>query len=74
MSEKDYQHIVKSLQKGRDKPTRQARLLGMVRSHLPGGKADDALVAAVVARLVAEQRVQIDAKGAVSVPDAPQPL
>ena len=66
VSDKDYAHIVKSLQKARDKPTRQARLLGMVRSHLPGGKADDGLVANVVARLVAEQRVRIDAKGAVT--------
>lgn len=68
LADADYAHVVKSLQKSKNKPTRKARLQGLVRSLVAGGKADDSTVEAVVARLVADRHVAIDAKGAVSVP------
>jgi len=68
LADADYAHVVKSLQKSKNKPTRKARLQGLVRSLVAGGKADGSTVEAVVARLVADRHVAIDAKGAVSVP------
>ena len=53
------------MRKQKQPPTRQARLLGLVRSLLDGGKAPDAKVSAAVARLVAERHVHIDARGDV---------
>lgn len=62
---KDYAHVLASIRKQKQPPTRQARLLGMVRSLLDGGKAPAGKVAAVVARLVADGHVHVDGRGDV---------
>lgn len=69
-SDNDYEHVLKSIQKSRNKPSREARLKGAVKSLIGGGKADDATVIAVIQRLVAEKQVAIDAKGAVTIKPA----
>ena len=58
------EHVVASLRKTRDKPTRQARLLTTIRSLL-GAAADEAMVQAVLAQLLERGLVTVDAKGAV---------
>jgi len=67
ISAKDYEHVLKSIQKSKNKPAREARLRGAVKSLLAGGQADDATVAAVIQRLIAEKHVAIDGKGAVTI-------
>lgn len=69
-SDKDYDHVLKSLRKTKNKPSREARLKGAVKSLLPADRADDARVAAVIQRLVAEGIVTVDAQGAVTVKQA----
>ncbi|WP_374666865.1 nucleotide pyrophosphohydrolase [Ramlibacter sp.] len=64
-TEKDYAHVLAAIRKQKQPPTRQARLLGMVRSLLDGGKAPAGKVAAVVARLVADGHVHVDGRGDV---------
>ncbi len=58
------EHVVASLRKTRDKPTRQARLLTTIRSLL-GASADEATVLAVLAQLTDRGLVAVDPKGAV---------
>jgi NTP pyrophosphatase (non-canonical NTP hydrolase) len=69
-SANDYEHVLKSIQKSKNKPSREARLKGAVKSLIAGGKAHDATVVAVIERLVAEKQVVIDAKGAVTIKPA----
>lgn len=69
-SDKDYDHVLKSLRKTKNKPLREARLKGAVKSLLPSNRADDAHVAAVIQRLIAERVVTVDAQGAVTVRQA----
>ncbi|MFC7411558.1 PIN domain-containing protein [Hydrogenophaga atypica] len=69
-SDKDYDHVLKSLRKTKNKPSREARLKGAVKSLLPADRADDARVAAVIQRLIAEGIVTVDAQGAVTVKQA----
>lgn len=64
---KAYAHVLASLRKNRDKPTRRARLNSMVRSLLNGGQADAAAVDAVVQRLVADGHLSLTAQGAVEL-------
>jgi len=64
--DKDYEHVLKTLRKTRDKPARQARFQALVRSLIEGGKGSDEAVAAMVARLVRAGVVSISDKGAVS--------
>lgn len=64
---KAYAHVLASLRKNRDKPTRRARLNSMVRSLLNGGQADAAAVEAVVQRLVADGHLSLTAQGAVEL-------
>lgn len=64
-AEKAYAHVVASLRKSINKPARQARLHGAVKSLLNGGKADVAQVQSVVDRLVSDGHLTIDSKGAV---------
>lgn len=64
--DKDYEHVLKTLRKTRDKPARQARFQALVRSLIEGGKGSDEAVAAMVARLVRAGVVNISDKGAVS--------
>jgi NTP pyrophosphatase (non-canonical NTP hydrolase) len=66
-TEVEYAHVRSTLHKNRNKPTRQARLLSLVRSLLDGGKADPPKVQAVVDRLIAEGLLQVSAQGAVTV-------
>lgn len=61
---KAVEHVVASLRKTRDKPTRQARLLTTIRSLL-GASADEATVLAVLAQLIERGLAAVDAKGAV---------
>ena len=63
----EYAHVRATLHKNRNKPTRQARLLSLVRSLLDGGKAEPAKVQAVVERLIAEGLLQVSAQGAVTM-------
>lgn len=70
LSDKDYEHVLKSIRKSKNKPARVARLNGAVKSLIAGGKADDSLVAAAIERLVADGHVTIDAKGAVVINSA----
>ena len=69
-SDKDYDHVLKSLRKTKNKLLREARLKGAVKSRLPSNRADDAHVAAVIQRLIAERVVTVDAQGAVTVRQA----
>ncbi len=69
-SEKDYDHVLKSLRKTKNKPLREARLKGAVKSLLPIDRAGDGHVAAVIQRLIAERVVAVDAQGAVTVKQA----
>lgn len=65
--DKDYEHVLKSLRKTKNKPAREARLKGAVKSLLPLERADDASVAAVIQRLLADGVVRVDAQGAVTI-------
>jgi NTP pyrophosphatase (non-canonical NTP hydrolase) len=64
--EKAYAHVLASLRKSVNKPTRKVRLYGAVKSLLKGDQADDESVALVVDRLVKEGHLEIDAGGAVT--------
>lgn len=61
-----YLHVVASLRKSKNKPTRKARLHGAVKSLLGVAKNDDARVERVIGRLIAEGHVVIDVNGAVT--------
>lgn len=64
--EKVYSHVLASLRKSKNKPTRQARLYGAVRSLL--GKesgSDAAAVERIVKRMTTEGHLTIDSNGAV---------
>jgi NTP pyrophosphatase (non-canonical NTP hydrolase) len=63
---KAYAHVLASLRKSKNKPTRKARLIGAVKSLLGAEKADDAAVARVVQSLIDDGHLLIDAKGAVT--------
>ena len=65
VADKDFAHVVHSLLKNKNKPTRRAGLAGMVKSLLDGGKAEAEVVQQVVSRLIDEGHVVIDEKGAV---------
>ena len=65
IDERAYAHVLASLQKSRNKPTRKARLYGAVKSLLGKEEASDATVERIVQRLTAEGRLTIDANGAV---------
>lgn len=65
--EKAYAHVVASLKKAKNQPTRRARLNGVVKSLLVGGQADAEAVEKVVRRLVTDGHASIDAKGAVTL-------
>lgn len=69
-SEQDYDHVLKSLRKSKNKPSREARLKGAVKSLLPADRADDARVAAVIQRLISDGMVTVDVQGAVTVKQA----
>ena len=58
------EHVVASLRKTRDKPTRRARLVTTIRSLL-GSAADEATEQAVLAQLMERGLVAVDSKGAV---------
>ena len=60
-----YSHVVASLRKSKNKPTRKARLHGAVKSLLSGGETDSANVERVVNRMIADGYLSIDDKGAV---------
>lgn len=62
-----YAHVVAGLRKAKDKPSRKARLYGLVKSFLNVTDAKDPAVEAVVQRLVVGGQVEIDDKGAVRV-------
>ena len=64
-ADKAYAHVVASLRKSINKPARQARLHGAVKSLLNGGKAGAAEVQSVVDRLASDGHLTIDDKGAV---------
>lgn len=58
-------HVVASLRKSKNKPTRKARLHGAVKSLLSGGETDSANVERVVNRMIADGYLSIDDKGSV---------
>jgi NTP pyrophosphatase (non-canonical NTP hydrolase) len=64
-ADKAYSHVVASLRKSKNKPTRKARLHGAVKSLLSGGETDSANVERVVNRMIADGYLAIDDKGAV---------
>ena len=64
--DKVYTHVLASLRKSKNKPTRKVRLYGAVRSLLKGAPDDDASVEKVVTRLLQEGHLEIDDKGAVT--------
>lgn len=64
--EKAFIHVLTSLRKSKNKPTRKVRLFGAVKSLLVGGRADDDAVAQVVSRLIKDGHLEIDTKGAVT--------
>lgn len=64
--EKAYAHVLASLRKSKNKPTRKARLYGAVKSLLGVEKADATDVERVVRRLIDEGLLAIDANGAVT--------
>jgi hypothetical protein len=63
---KAYAHVLASLRKSKNKPSRKARLYGAVKSLLGADKPDDATVIRVVQQLVSEGHLVIDANGAVT--------
>lgn len=62
---KSYAHVLASLRKSKNKPTRRARLLGAVKSLLGVDKADDATAVRVVQKLIDDGHLVIDTNGAV---------
>lgn len=64
--QKTYAHVLDSLRRSRNKPTRRARLHGAVKSLLGIGRTDDAGVERVVNRLIAEGHLEIDVNGKVT--------
>lgn len=74
-SDRDYAHVLKALRKTADRPSRRARLQAWVRSLLEGGQGSDAVVQAMIDRLVAEGHLAVTGQGAVSYLDGvPTPL
>ena len=65
-ADKAYEHVLASLRKSKNKPARQARLYGVVKSLLGLKSADDPAVERVVQRLILEGHLVIDADGAVN--------
>lgn len=63
--EKAYAHVLASLRKSKNKPTRKVRLYGAVKSLLGAEKPDDTLVERTVQRLMQEGHLVIDDGGAV---------
>ena len=64
--EKAYSHVLASLRKSKNKPSRKARLYGAVKSLLGGEKADDVSVERVVQRLADDGHLLIDGNGTVT--------
>ena len=64
--EKAYEHVLSSLRKSKNKPTRKARLYGAVKSLMGEVGATAAAVERVVKRLTAEGYLVIDDGGAVT--------
>nr|WP_255407085.1 PIN domain-containing protein [Rhodoferax sp. OV413] len=61
-----YSHVLASLRKSKNKPSRKARLFGAVKSLLGVEKADDIKVERFVQRLVDDGHLVIDANGTVT--------
>lgn len=64
--EKTYAHVLASLRKSKNKPTREARLYGAVKSLLGAENADEAGVQQIVSRLVDEGHLVMGSTGAVT--------
>lgn len=67
LSDKDYEHVLKSIRKSKNKPARVAQLNGAMNILSAGGKADNCLVAEAIGRPAAEVHVTTDAKGGVLI-------
>ena len=65
-AEKIYSHVLASLRKSKNKPSRKARLFGAVKSLLGVEKVDDVRVERLVQRLIDDGHLVIDANGAVT--------
>ena len=65
-AEKIYSHVLASLRKSKNKPSRKARLFGVVKSLLGVEKVDDVRVERLVQRLIDDGHLVIDANGAVT--------
>ena len=65
-AEKTYSHVLVSLRKSKNKPSRKARLFGVVKSLLGVEKVDDVRVERLVQRLIDDGHLVIDANGAVT--------
>lgn len=61
-----YDHVLSSLRKSKNKPTRKARLAGAVKSLMGVENGDNASVERVIGKLIAEGLVEIDASGTVT--------
>ena len=64
--EKVYSHVLASLRKSKNKPSRKARLFGAVKSLIGVEKADDVRVERFVQRLVDDGHLVIDGNGTVT--------
>jgi hypothetical protein len=64
--DKVYDHVLASLRRSKNKPTRKARLHGAVKSLMGVENGDSARVERVIAKLISEGLVAIDAGGAVT--------
>ena len=64
--EKVYSHVLASLRKSKNKPSRKARLFGAVKSLVGVEKADDVRVERFVQRLVDDGHLVIDGNGTVT--------
>ena len=65
-AEKIYSHVLASLRKSKNKPSRKARLFGAVKSLLGVEKVDDVRVERLVQRLIDDGHLVIDTNGAVT--------
>ena len=65
-AEKIYSHVLASLRKSKNKPSRKARLFGAVKSLLGVEKVDDVRVERLVQRLIDDGHLVINANGAVT--------
>ena len=65
-AENIYSHVLASLRKSKNKPSRKARLFGAVKSLLGVEKVDDVRVERLVQRLIDDGHLVIDANGAVT--------